>query len=160
MRPMFASNCFPWLMQIFLGRTCSWHSALVSLRRRSTLMEVNMRRNAELLKEILSFMEDHENPTQCCKDIEKGVSAKKGHTWPEVRLHLALLKDMGLVTECATAAEYRLTSIGYDVIESVDPVERMKQWTWATVSANVGTASSFVSAKHPLPPAARSQRFS
>src|SRR3546814_2448549 len=86
-----------------------------------------MRRNIELLGSILSFMQDHEDPTQCCKEIENGAGKALGHSWPGVRLHLALLKDMGLVAECTTPAEYRLTSVGYDVIESPDPVARLRR---------------------------------
>lgn len=122
-----------------------------------------MRRNSELLKTILLFMQENDNPTQCCKDIERGVGTKESgvgakgeHSWPEVRLHLALLKDMGLVTECTTPAEYRLTSAGYDVAESGDPIEQMK--AWSTIAA--GSNTSFSAAKHPLPPALVSQRFS
>lgn len=126
-----------------------------------------MRRNSELLKTILMFMQNNENPTQCCKDIERGVGtresgvgAKGEHSWPEVRLHLALLKDMGLVTECTTPAEYRLTSAGYDVVESADPIEQMRAWAAVSTGANTPATSAFSAAKHPLPPALVSQRFS
>src|ERR1700742_3917807 len=119
-----------------------------------------MRRDTELLKTILSFMQDHENPTQCCKDIEVGVGKSGEHSWPEVRLHLALLKDMGLVTECTTPAEYRLTSAGYDVVESADPVEQIKAWSTLATGTNTPLTASFSAAKHPLPPALHSQRFS
>lgn len=119
-----------------------------------------MHRNSELLKEILFFMQSDQNPTQCCRDIETGLQKTIGFTWPEVRLHLALLKDMGLVTDCTTPAEYRLTSAGYDVIESTDPSERLKNWAHIN-SANSPTASPlFAATRHPLPPAARSQRLS
>lgn len=117
-----------------------------------------MRRNTELLSTILSFMQEDKDPTQCCKDIETAVGTSEGHTWPEVRLHLALLKDMGLVTECTTPAEYRLTSAGYDVVESEDPIERMKLWTQTAGGANTPVAPTFSSSRHPLPPALRSQR--
>lgn len=126
-----------------------------------------MRRNIELLKTILTFMQGDEKPTQCCKDIERGVGtnesgvgAKGEHSWPEVRLHLALLKDMGLVTECTTPAEYRLTSAGYDVVESADPVEQLKARATVSTGANTPVSSSFSATKHPLPPALHSQRFS
>jgi repressor of nif and glnA expression len=118
-----------------------------------------MRRNTELLRQILSFMQDHEEPTQCCKVIENGVATKEGHSWQEVRLHLALLKDMGLVTECTTPAEYRLTSAGYDVVESEDPIEQMKTWTKMAAGQNTPLTSSFSASRHPLPPAVRSQRL-
>jgi repressor of nif and glnA expression len=118
-----------------------------------------MRRNAELLKAILSFMQDDEKPTQCCKDIETGVGKEAGHSWPEVRLHLALLKDMGLVTECTTAAEYRLTSAGYDVVESENPIEQMRAWAKIGSSPNTPLTPSFSTSRHPLPPAIHSQRF-
>jgi predicted transcriptional regulator len=119
-----------------------------------------MRRNSELMKSILSFMQEDQEPTQCCKDIENGVSKAKGHPWQEVRLHIALLKDMGLVTQCTTPAEYRLTSAGYDVAESADPIEQMKAWAKFTNNSNAAMGSSFATTHHPLPPAARSQRFS
>ncbi|WP_241023272.1 hypothetical protein [Paraburkholderia sp. Ac-20340] len=118
-----------------------------------------MRRNAELLSAILSFMQDDEKPTQCCKDIETGVGKQGNHSWPEIRLHLALLKDMGLVTECTTAAEYRLTSAGYDVVESANPIEQMRAWTKIGSSPNTPMEPSFSTSRHPLPPAIRSQRF-
>lgn len=118
-----------------------------------------MRRNSELLKSILSFMQGHDNPTQCCKDIENGVAQAEGHSWQEVRLHLALLKDMGLVTECTTPAEYRLTSAGYDVVESEDPIEQMKAWARVASSPNTPLAPSFSGTRHPLPPALRSQHL-
>jgi len=119
-----------------------------------------MRRDTELLKTILSFMQDHENPTQCCKDIEGGVGKSGEHSWPEVRLHLALLKDMGLVTECTTPAEYRLTSAGYDIVESADPIDGLRTWGRVTSGTHTPSLPSFSEAKHPLPPALRSQRFS
>jgi repressor of nif and glnA expression len=122
-------------------------------------MEVKMHRNTELLISILSFMQDNDKPTQCCKDIEKGAGEKEGHNWPEVRLHLALLKDMGLVTECTTPAEYRLTSAGYDVIESPDPVGQIQTWAKISSGNNTPSTPSFSAEKHPLPPAIRSQRF-
>jgi hypothetical protein len=133
---------------------------LVSLSHARPITEVIMRRNTQLLTSILHFMQDHENPTQCCKDIETGVGKKEGHSWPEVRLHLALLKDMGLVTECTTPAEYRLTSAGYDVAESAEPIEQLKAWARMSGGVNTPMASSFSGAKHPLPPALRSQNFS
>lgn len=77
-----------------------------------------MRRNSELLNQILVFMQNDPNPTQCCRDIETGMEKTVGHSSKEIRLHLALLKDMGLVTDCTTPAEYRLTNAGYDVIAS------------------------------------------
>jgi hypothetical protein len=117
-----------------------------------------MRRNIEILKSILSFMQDHEQPTQCCKDIENGAGKALGHSWPEVRLHLALLRDMGLVAECASPAEYRLTSAGYDVIESPDPVERLRQWTKLPAHPDSATAHAFGESRHPLPPALHSSR--
>ncbi|MEI6001658.1 hypothetical protein H3V53_32190 [Paraburkholderia bengalensis] len=104
-------------------------------------------------------MQDHESPTQCCKDIENGVGAKEGHSWPEVRLHLALLKDMGLVTDCATAAEYRLTSAGYDVVESANPIEQMRAWTQMASGLHMPMTPAFSASRHPLPPAARSQHL-
>ena len=119
-----------------------------------------MRRNTELLRALLVFMQDHQSPTQTCKDLENGVGKKEGHSWPEVRLHLALLKDMGLVTECTTPAEYRLTSAGYDVVESNDPCAQMKMWAKLATGAVTPMEPSFSAAKHPLPPATRSQRFS
>lgn len=119
-----------------------------------------MRRNNELLKSILAFMQDDNGPTQCCKDIEHGVSQAQGHPWQEVRLHIALLKDMGLVTQCSTPADYRLTSAGYDVIESADPIEQMKSWAKLSGGPNTPLAASFSTSNHPLPPAARSQRVS
>lgn len=119
-----------------------------------------MRRNTELLRALLVFMQDHQNPTQTCKDLENGVGKKERHSWPEVRLHLALLKDMGLVTECTTPAEYRLTSAGYDVVESSDPCAQMKMWAKLATGAVTPMEPSFSAAKHPLPPATRSQRFS
>ena len=117
-----------------------------------------MRRNIELLGSILSFMQDHEDPTQCCKEIENGAGKAIGHSWPEVRLHLALLKDMGLVAECATPAEYRLTSVGYDVIESENPIDRLKQWAQLPSHADTGMAHNAGTARHPLPPALHSSR--
>lgn len=118
-----------------------------------------MRRNSELLKAILSFMQEHESPTLCCKEIENGVSQAQGHGWPEIRLHIALLKDMGLVTECTTPAEYRLTSAGYDVVESADPIEQMKMWAKLASGPNTPLTPTFAVSRHPLPPAARSQRL-
>jgi hypothetical protein len=118
-----------------------------------------MRRNIELLTTILRFMQDHEAPTQCCKDIENGAGKADGHSWPEVRLHLALLKDMGLVTECTTPAEYRLTSAGYDVVESDDPIDQMRNWTRLSSNPDTPMTPSFASARHPLPPALRSSRL-
>ena len=119
-----------------------------------------MLRSFELLKTILMFMQNDSEPTQCCKDIEKGVGGVAEHSWPEVRLHLALLKDSGLVTECSTPAEYRLTSAGYDVIESADPVEdlrsRARSLGGAAASSVIGQGES----RHPLPPALRSSRAS
>ncbi|WP_341962649.1 hypothetical protein [Pseudomonas sp. RC10] len=117
-----------------------------------------MHRNSELLKAILLFMQDDSNPTQCCRDIETGVEKTAGYTWSEVRLHLALLKDMGLVTDCTTPAEYRLTSAGYDVVESTDPGARLKSWSHIN-HANTPMTPLFVSSRHPLPPAARSHRL-
>jgi predicted transcriptional regulator len=99
-------------------------------------------------------MQDHEDPTQCCRDIENGAGKALGHSWPEVRLHLALLKDMGLVAECTSPAEYRLTSCGYDVIESADPVERLRQWT----TRDSSTAHTAATSRQPLPPALHSSR--
>ncbi len=116
-----------------------------------------MQRNSELLRNILVFMQKHKDPTMCCKDIENGVSQAQGHSWPEVRLHLALLKDMGLVTECTTPAEYRLTSAGYDVVENPDPVDAMKQWARFSGDTNAQTAPGFSVSRHPLPPALRSR---
>lgn len=116
-----------------------------------------MRRNIELLGSILSFMQDHEDPTQCCKEIENGAGKALGHSWPEVRLHLALLKDMGLVSECTTPAEYRLTSIGYDVIESPDPIDRLKQWARSSHSDSA-MVHNLGASRHPLPPALHSSR--
>ncbi|WP_429298222.1 hypothetical protein [Paraburkholderia sp. GAS199] len=66
---------------------------------------------------------------------------------------------MGLVTECTTPAEYRLTSAGYDVVESADPVEQMKGWAKLPTGENTPMAPSFSSSRHPLPPALRSQRL-
>jgi hypothetical protein len=117
-----------------------------------------MRRNIELLGSILSFMQDHEDPTQCCKEIENGAGKALGHSWPEVRLHLALLKDMGLVAECTTPAEYRLTSVGYDVIESSDPVEHLRQWARLSSNPDTAMAHNFGASRHPLPPALHSSR--
>jgi len=117
-----------------------------------------MRRNIALLGSILSFMQDHEEPTQCCKEIENGAGKTLGHSWSEVRLHLALLKDMGLVAECTTPAEYRLTSIGYDVIESPDPLERLKQWAKSSGGADGAAAHNLGASPHPLPPALHSSR--
>lgn len=117
-----------------------------------------MHRNIEVLKSILSFMQDHGQPTQCCKDIENGVGKALNHSWPEVRLHLALLKDMGLVAECTSPAEYRLTSAGYDVIESPDPIQRLRQWTLSSAGPNSALAPGFGEARHPLPPALHSSR--
>ncbi|BAN28218.1 hypothetical protein [Caballeronia insecticola] len=104
-------------------------------------------------------MQNHASPTQCCKDIENGAGKAEGFGWPEVRLHLALLKDMGLVTECTTPAEYRLTSAGYDVIESADPIAQMKAWTRVPNNPNTPMTPTFASSRHPLPPAIRSQSF-
>jgi len=103
-------------------------------------------------------MQDHEEPTQCCKEIENGAGKALGHGWPEVRLHLALLKDMGLVAECTTPAEYRLTSIGYDVIESADPLERLRQWAKLSGTPDSTVAHNLGSSPHPLPPALHSSR--
>jgi hypothetical protein len=111
-----------------------------------------MRRNTELLKTILASMQEHEEPTQCCKDIEHAVGGTTGHSWPEIRLHLALLKDMGLVAECTTPAEYRLTSAGYDAVESTNPFEHMNGWGQANGSSNIELTRSFNEARHPLPP--------
>lgn len=118
-----------------------------------------MRRNIELLGSILSFMQDHEEPTQCCKEIENGAGKALGHSWPEVRLHLALLKDMGLVTECTTPAEYRLTSVGFDVIESSDPVELLRQWAKSSSNLDTAMAHNLGASRHPLPPALHSSRI-
>lgn len=117
-----------------------------------------MRRNIEILKSILSFMQNHEQPTQCCKDIENGIGKALGHGWPEVRLHLALLKDMGLVAECTSPAEYRLTSAGYEVIESPDPVEQLRHWTRLSTNPDSVKAHTFGESRHPLPPALHSSR--
>jgi hypothetical protein len=117
-----------------------------------------MRRNLEILSSILSFMQDHEQPTQCCKDIEKGAGKALGHSWPEVRLHLALLKDMSLVAECASPAEYRLTNAGYDVIESPDPIERLRQWTKLSANPDTAMAHAVGPSRDPLPPALHSSR--
>ena len=117
-----------------------------------------MRRNIELLSSILSFMQNHEEPTQCCKEIENGAGKAFDYGWPEVRLHLALLKDMGLVAECSTPAEYRLTSIGYDVIESADPVERLRQWAKLSGGPDAAIARDLGTSPHPLPPALHSSR--
>lgn len=118
-----------------------------------------MRRNIEILKSILSFMQDHEQPTQCCKDIENGVGKALGHSWPEVRLHLALLRDMGLVAECTSPAEYRLTSAGYDVIESPEPLERLRQWTRSSIHPDGAMGQAPGDSRHPLPPALHSSRI-
>jgi len=117
-----------------------------------------MRRNIELLGSILSFMQDHKDPTQCCKEIENGAGKALGHSWPEVRLHLALLKDMGLVAECTSPAEYRLTSVGYDVIESADPLERLRHWARLSGNPDSPMAQNFGASRHPLPPALHSSR--
>jgi hypothetical protein len=138
----------------------SFGALLISCINLELSVEVKMRRNTKLLISILSFMQDNDKPTQCCKDIEKGAGTKEGHDWPEVRLHLALLKDMALVTECTTPAEYRLTSAGYDVIESLDPIEQIGMWAKLSSSNNTLSSPSFSAEKHPLPPAVRSQRFS
>ena len=111
-----------------------------------------MRRDSELLKAILTSMQEHEEPTQCCKDIEHAVSKTTGYSWPEVRLHLALLKDMGLVAECTTPAEYRLTSAGYDVVESANPFEKMSTWAKVAGGTNIELTRTFNEARHPLPP--------
>lgn len=118
-----------------------------------------MHRNGELLKSILSFMQHDPNPSQCCRDIETGLGKSTGYTWPEVRLHLALLKDMGLVTDCTTPAEYRLTSAGYDIVESADPNEGLRLWAQHSNSASPVLASLYSSSQHPLPPAVRNQRL-
>ncbi|TDY22082.1 hypothetical protein B0G81_2362 [Paraburkholderia sp. BL6665CI2N2] len=111
-----------------------------------------MRRDSQLLETILTSMQEHEEPTQCCKEIEHAVSKTTGHTWPEIRLHLALLKDMGLVAECTTPAEYRLTSAGYDVVESTNPFEQLTGWAKVGGGANIELARSYHEARHPLPP--------
>jgi hypothetical protein len=146
-------------LRIALFRCC-FVAGLISCIKLELFVEVKMRRNTELLISILSFMQDNEKPTQCCKDIEKGAGEKEGHNWSEVRLHLALLKDMGMVTECTTPAEYRLTSAGYDVIESPDPVGQIQTWAKMSSGNNTPSTPSFSAEKHPLPPAVRSQRFS
>ena len=113
-----------------------------------------MRRDIELLSSILSFMQDHKEPTQCCKEIEIGAGATLGHDWATVRLHLALLNEMGLVTECSTPAEYRLTSIGYELIESADPLEKLKHWARLSTTLDLSQSTS----RHPLPPALHSSK--
>ena len=86
-----------------------------------------MKRNKDLMKAIMNAIESHPDAYLNSGEVEEGVVSAGTFSWPEIRLHLSLLEDCGLV-DSNSQTGFRLTSAGYDALETGDPIANMKRW--------------------------------